>query len=151
MKRSTGFTLIEVMIVLVIILLLAAVTYPSYASFVVKTRRVEGQVALLELMQKQESYYTRHHTYIEFSSDSSDADADADQFKWWSGSRAPGSAYELRGRACPGQTIARCIELEATPGTELVDANFRDKHCQVLTLASTGKTGASGPYQRCWP
>ncbi|NHZ64360.1 type IV pilin protein [Massilia genomosp. 1] len=149
MKRSRGFTLIETMIVMTIIALLAALAYPGYQGFVVKARRTEAQAALLDLMQKQERYYTQHNRYLAFSADQ-DGPEQA-RFKWWSGGSAKSSAYELRGKPCAGQAIARCIVIEAIPGTDRVDATFRDGACQTLTLDSAGEHTASGSATGCWP
>ncbi|HZV65969.1 MAG TPA: type IV pilin protein [Telluria sp.] len=149
MRRHAGFTLVEVLVALAIVAILAAISYPSYAGYITKTRRIEGQVALLELMQQQERFYTRHNTYLAFSSDTADPQAAA--FRWWSGGSASASAYELRGRACPGLTLAQCVEIEAMPGTAKVDANFKDRECGTLTLNSGGEHAASGSSARCWP
>ena len=149
MKRDVGFTLIEVLIVLAIMSVLAAVAYPSYAGYITKTRRIEGQIALIEAVQQQERYYTRNNTYIAFSSGSTDPQEK--RFKWWSGSAAATSAYELRARACPGRDLLQCVEVQAMPGTANVDARFKDADCQTLTLDSAGERSARGPLASCWP
>lgn len=63
MKRSSGFTLIEVMIVVVIVGILAAVAYPSYTEHVRKGKRAEAKAALLEGAQALERYYSINRTY----------------------------------------------------------------------------------------
>lgn len=146
MMKQRGFTMIELMAVLVIMLLLAALAYPSLIAYVVKARRIEGQAALLETLQKQERYFSQHNTYVAFSSDSEDP-----IFKWYSGSRAPISAYELRGEACPGQSIRQCVEVKAIPGTGKVDPAFVDRDCETLSLDSTGQHRATGNHEKCWP
>jgi len=159
MKRRNGFTLVEMLIVLSILSILVSIALPSYAGYIVRTRRTEGQVALIEAMQRQERYFSRHNSYIAFSAASDDPEAAA--FPWWSGSTQAASAYELDGHACPGRTLADCIEIRARPGTARVDTRFRDPDCGDLTLdslgahgaqgasgASAGQGGASG---RCWP
>ena len=148
MKRRNGFTLIEVLIVLAIMVVLALIAYPSYAGYITKTRRIEGQIALIEAVQQQERYYTRNNTYLAFSPDSTDPEEK--RFKWWSGSAAATSGYELRARACPGRELSQCVEVQARPGTANVDAKFKDAECETLTLNSAGERTSSGPFERCW-
>ena len=147
--HQRGMTLVEVMIALVIVMILTTLAYPSYASYVTKTRRVEGQVALVETMQQQERYFARNNSYLAFSAASTEP-AEV-LFRAWSAPSAVRSAYELEGRACPGQSIADCIELRASPGTAQVDSRFKDPDCGVLTLDSAGRQGASGAALNCWP
>lgn len=150
MKHGRGFTLIEMLIVLAIVGILASIALPNYTSYIVRTRRTEGQVALVEAMQRQERYFGRHNSYVEFSAASSGGET-AD-FPWWSGARPAASAYELEGRACPGRALQDCIEIRARPGTARVDASFRDPDCGELTLDSFGTQGAQGgAAARCWP
>lgn len=61
--RPRGFTLIEMMVVLVVIGLVAAVAYPSYSTQVAKSRRADAKQSLIELAQKLERFYTERSTY----------------------------------------------------------------------------------------
>jgi type IV pilus assembly protein PilE len=147
MNVQRGFTLIEMLMVLLILSILAAAAYPSYAGHITRSRRIEGQIALIEAMQQQERYHMQHNSYVEFSST---ADAGALGFRWWSGASAAASAYELDAHACAGQDIADCVEVRARPGTEKVDSSFRDPECGALTIDSLGVHG-SEQNGRCWP
>jgi type IV pilus assembly protein PilE len=157
MSGRGGFTLVELLIVLAIMGILAAIALPSYGGYIVRTRRTEGQVALIEAMQREERYYSGHHTYIAFSASADDPAAAG--FPWWSGENAATSSYELDGYACPGRTLTDCIEIRARPGTTRVDTRFRDPDCGALTLDSLGNHGAQGMPDgrsggatgRCWP
>jgi type IV pilus assembly protein PilE len=62
-RRDNGFTLIEMMIVVAIISILAAVAYPSYQQYVEGTRRALAQADLLELVQVMERRYSATFDY----------------------------------------------------------------------------------------
>ena len=59
----TGFTLIELMIVVAIIAILAAIAYPSYTSYRVKTNRVDVQTQMMNIAQRLQSYKSVNHSY----------------------------------------------------------------------------------------
>ena len=61
--HCTGFTLIELMIVLVVAALLASLAVPSYQAQVAKGRRLDGQQALRGLAQRLERRYTELGSY----------------------------------------------------------------------------------------
>lgn len=65
MKRSNanGFTLIEMMIVVVIVAILAAIALPSYQQHVVRSARVQAQAELLELAGLQEKIFLNSNNY----------------------------------------------------------------------------------------
>ena len=144
---GTGFTLIEALIMLAIVGILGALAYPTYAGYIVRTRRTEGMVALIDAMQRQERYRLRYNSYVPFSAEAPGPEG----FARWSGANAAASAYEIDAYACPGRDIAECVEIRARPGTARVDARFRDPDCGTLTLDSTGRQGAQGTGARCWP
>ena len=63
MNRNRGFTLIELMIVVVIVGILAAIALPSYRSYVVRSHRVEAQRSLLDLAGRQERFFYSNNSY----------------------------------------------------------------------------------------
>jgi type IV pilus assembly protein PilE len=65
LKRVRGVTLIELLIVVVIVSILAAVAYPNYRSYVQKSKRNEAKAALLQIATNQERFYLNHHFYTD--------------------------------------------------------------------------------------
>ena len=63
-KPLTGFSLIELLIVIAIIGILAAVAYPSYTSYVIKTKRSDGTLALMEAVQAMERCKSTTFSYL---------------------------------------------------------------------------------------
>lgn len=62
-RNAAGFTLIEVMIVVAIIGLLAAIAYPSYAEYIRRGYRAEARGGLLQAAQWLERAATATGTY----------------------------------------------------------------------------------------
>ncbi len=62
-KYSSGFTLIEVMVVVAILAIIAAFGYQSYQEYVQRARRATAAGCLLEQAQFMERFYTTNMTY----------------------------------------------------------------------------------------
>ncbi|WP_415753534.1 type IV pilin protein [Pseudomonas leptonychotis] len=146
MHRQKGFTLIEMMIVVAIIAVLAAIAIPNYQQYIIKSGRSEGQAKLLEAMQMQERFYSQNQTYtanlgtggLAYSGVAANADAPSEDRR-----------YLIRAAVCDAATaISSCVLLTATPqGGQASDAV-----CANLTLNSRGVKGTSGtgPVTTCW-
>lgn len=65
-RTTVGFTLIELMIVVAVVGILAAVAYPSYSDSVRKGRRGQAKADLMELAQLAERHRTVNNTYAGF-------------------------------------------------------------------------------------
>ena len=62
-RKMRGVTLLELMIVVVIIGIMAAIAYPNYRDFAARAKRNEAKAILLEIAQNQERFYLQNSTY----------------------------------------------------------------------------------------
>lgn len=62
-STSRGFTLIEILIVVVIVSILAAIAFPSYQAQIRKSRRADAQGALMMLAQYMQREYTEYNSF----------------------------------------------------------------------------------------
>jgi type IV pilus assembly protein PilE len=62
-QKMRGITLLELMIVVVIVGIMAAIAYPNYRDFAARAKRNEAKAILLEIAQNQERFYLQNSTY----------------------------------------------------------------------------------------
>ncbi len=67
--RTSGFTLIELMIVVAIIGILASVAIPSFVNYQLTSKRAEAYANLGALAKAQKSYYAEFNTYVSVASE----------------------------------------------------------------------------------
>ena len=58
-----GVTLLELLVVLVLVSLVAALALPAYRKQMVRVHRTEAMIALMELQSAEEKFFLRHNTY----------------------------------------------------------------------------------------
>ena len=62
-SRRGGFTLIELMITVVIVAILASIAFPSYATFMKKSRRGDTEAVMMDIAQREQQYLLDSRTY----------------------------------------------------------------------------------------
>jgi type IV pilus assembly protein PilE len=65
MTKSKGFTLIELMIVVVVVAILAAVAYPSYRESVKKGNRRAAQSEMMEIVNREHQFFIANRSYAD--------------------------------------------------------------------------------------
>ena len=135
-RNQSGITLIELMIVVVIVGILAAIAYPSYTNYRLRTNRTEAKAGLMEASTRQEQFYLDNKTY---SATIAGIGMPA---------TTEGGFYVLSvNAATAGCPITRCYAMTATPQGGQTD----DTDCVNLSIDSTGNRSASGPNgAACW-
>lgn len=63
MKKTAGFSLIELMIVVAIVGILAGIVVPSYQQHLIRASREAAQVELVQMVGLQEKIYLNSSTY----------------------------------------------------------------------------------------
>lgn len=62
-RKTLGFTLTEVMIVVVVLGILAAIAYPSYQTYIIRANRSAAQQFMLNIANREEQYILDARVY----------------------------------------------------------------------------------------
>lgn len=158
--RHGGYTMTEMLIVLAMIGIVAAIAFPSYRSYVERTQRTVAKTAISDILSRQESYAVDHKRYagdfarLGYPGTGTASTAYANNRGEISLS-ATGALYRLELKANSG-TIASCSGLGGTPSAFAyavlatpADSKV-DPRCGALCMTSTGQRGAAGGAETCW-
>ena len=154
LKAQQGFTLLELMVVLVIVAVIAAFAYPSYMNSVQKSRRTDAFTSLNEIAHLQEEYFIRNRSYAKELKQLGYSDNTIDSEK---------KEYDISMSAepsgCSGNSTLVCqsFEVSAVPNTQAGQptGQAKDENCQVLILNNQGRKTAkdksdNDSTQQCW-
>jgi type IV pilus assembly protein PilE len=142
-NREAGFTIIELMIVVVIISVLGAVALPAYQDYILRSRLAEAYANLGDLATKLEQFYQDNRTY-----------AGACQ----AGTVAPNPSAQMKyfTITCPPASMTAAgftVQADGNAGTNLAGFTFTIDHTGLKQTtavpANSGystNTGATG----CW-
>ena len=128
-ERQEGFTLIELMIVIAIIGIISAVAFPSYSSYMTKSRRADAKITLTKMADAQERWYLQNSTYTTTVADVGGATSPDGNYKMEI------SSADLNGYVMKATAIA---------------AQAGDADCTSFILASTGAKTSTPGIKPCW-
>lgn len=131
---KSGYSLIEVMIVLVIVASLAAIAFPYYTQHVVREKRFEAEIGLNKLAAALEQYYVANNTYENATLEKLGIQQDI-----------VSGRYRVKILAANNTNF----ELTAEP---FAQQEILDTNCAALILNSMGEKsiGGTGTVRDCW-
>ena len=143
-KLNSGFTLIEIMIVVAIIGIISAIAYPSYSEQVKRGKRTDGKDYLLDIASAQEAFYAQNLSYASSvtlgGANGLNRNATSTEGHYTVVSVALPAGCSVAGTKC------RTYTLTATP-------TFNDAKCTTITYDNAGVKGFTGTgplVNDCW-
>jgi type IV pilus assembly protein PilE len=151
-KRATiaGFTLVEMMIVVLIVAILGSIAVPAYNSSVRKSRRTEAKTALSDFAAREERLYATQNVY---STDPVALGYTAAGGNW---PVSTGSYYQIELPTVNGAVLTATgtipptftVTVDPSPGS----TQLSDTACATFTVTNTGAQTATGTNPTsCWP
>ena len=133
-----GFTLLELLTVLVVVGILAALAVPAYRQHVMRVNRSEAMTLLLQLQGAEESHYLRHDAYT------ASLDAAPPAGLGMSATSASNKYAVAIALAADGQSYIAT----ATPLGTQAD----DRECLAFSIDAPGRRAVTGTadIRRCW-
>ena len=141
-KQESGFSLIELLMVVGIIGVLASIAVPAYNGYIIKGKRSEGRAYISDLAARQERFYS-----------------DCNQYATGIGTGAAsypctGGIMRANGSSESGEYNFTSFTMGANNQgyTITITPTFTDDKCTTLTMDQTGAKGFSGtgPQDICW-
>jgi type IV pilus assembly protein PilE len=139
--RQRGFTLVELMIVVLVAAILAAIAFPLYLNQVRESHRTDARSALLDLAGREERYFATRNTYTNDST---------------------ALGYTTAGNTWPQTVgsgfyqIAQPTVVASPPSYSItataVGTQANDTACATLTVTSSGQqtSTGTGSASTCW-
>ena len=134
---SRGFTLIEMMIVVVIIAILAAIALPAYQQYVERSRRVDAKETLTRIATLQERHFFQESTYS--------ANLDA-----MGGAASPEGWYDITLEDCDAEPCSTFTLTATAVGAQLGDEDCRTFSIDQTLRQTAEREGGGDSADICW-
>lgn len=131
-KQQSGFSLVELMVVVAIVGILSSIAYPAYSDYVRKARRSDAQQHLMALAQQNQQYFMDRRQYASAASSLLDTPASVSTY------------YTITINVNAGPPASFSISAAPTSA-----GGQNQDSCGTVTIASSGAKTASGGTS-CW-
>jgi type IV pilus assembly protein PilE len=144
-----GFTLVELMCVVVIVAVLVTIALPAYRGHLISAKRISGKTILMSVLARQEQYLINNQRYA-VSLDLLGYDSSPFAIGP-TGNRvainSPERTYLLSISGVSPPEAPMAFTLQAIPQL----GQTEDSRCGILALSSTGvKSASAGSLAQCW-
>jgi len=120
-NRINGFSLIELLIVVVIVAILATIVLPSYQDSIRKSRRSDAHAALVKMALEQENYRMLNDAYASvFGQGTNDVKEGVSDYYTFSIDNTAGATYTLKASA------------------PTISSQYDDASCRAITIDQSG-------------
>jgi type IV pilus assembly protein PilE len=137
---ATGFTLIELMIVVAIIAILAAIALPSYQEYVRRGNRTDARAQLVKASQYLERFYSATDSYA------ADRNGGTIESKFPDGLKQSPD----QGAALYNITVTASITSYTLTAAPVAAGSMANDRCGTFTLDHTGRRTVSTAATDCW-
>lgn len=147
-RAVAGFTLIEMMIVVVIVAILAAIAIPIYQTQIMESRRTSAKSALLDIAGREEKYYSTNNTYTMELSDLGYTQVTSNEIQ------VPGNGTNyynvaINSNPASASTSASTFIVTASPYPNSSQQN--DTGCNAYSITDMGVESNNGTQTTgCW-
>jgi type IV pilus assembly protein PilE len=143
--RQQGVTLIELVVVMVIVGILAAIAIPSYRNYVMRSQRSDAKDALLALATQQEKHYLQCNTYGTTLAAATNCAA----------GNVQGAATSKNGWYALAITAGSATAFTVTATASAGQNQFQDTTCRTFTVTQAGvrsatDAGGADTTAECW-
>jgi type IV pilus assembly protein PilE len=142
-KHQRGFTLVELMIVVVVLGILAAIAIPAASNHTLKSNRAIAKTVLMDVQSKEEEFFINNKSYTPTLSNLGYVSPLMIDDDGKAVSTANGGYYEI-------SLVATSVTytVTATP----INKQLKDTDCGALSVSNTGAKGATGRRGAggCW-